>query len=42
MKYLKKDGRRVMLVPAKKAYKPIVPKSELRIAVVVKALIRKY
>ena len=42
MKYLKKEGRRVVLVPANKAYKPIVPKSELRIAAVVRALIRKY
>jgi SOS-response transcriptional repressor LexA len=42
MKYLKKEGRRVMLVLANKAYKPIIPKSELKIAAVVKVLIRKY
>lgn len=42
MKYLKKEGSKVALIPANKRYKPIVPKQELRIAAVVTAVIRKY
>ena len=42
MKYLKKNGKSVMLVPANKKYKPIIPKNELIVAAVVTAVIRKY
>jgi repressor LexA len=42
MKYLRKDGSKVMLVPANKKYKPIIPTQELTIAAVVIAVIRKY
>ena len=42
MKYLKKRGQTVALMPANASYKPIVPKSELKIAGVVTAVVRKY
>jgi SOS regulatory protein LexA len=42
MKYLKKRGDSVSLVPANPNYKPIKPRRELRIAGVVTAVIRKY
>jgi len=42
MKYLKKRGQTVALMPANSRFKPIVPKSELKIAGVVTAVIRKY
>ncbi len=42
MKYLKKRGQTVALMPANSSYKPIVPKSELKIAGVVTAVVRKY
>jgi SOS regulatory protein LexA len=42
MKFLKKRGENVTLVPANPDYKPIRPKKELRIAGVVTAVIRKY
>lgn len=42
MKYLKKRGGAVALIPANPKYKPIRPKSELKIAGVVTAVIRKY
>ncbi|MGC2422841.1 MAG: transcriptional repressor LexA [Nitrospirota bacterium] len=42
MKYLKKRGESVSLVPANENYKPIKPKKGLRIAGVVTAVIRKY
>ena len=42
MKYLRKRGETLYLEPANKAYKPIVPKDELRITAVVKAVVRKY
>ena len=42
MKYLKKRGNSVTLLPANPKYKPIKPKEELRIAGVVTAVIRKY
>jgi len=42
MKYLKKDGARMYLEPANKKYKPIYPKEDLRIAAIVKGVIRKY
>ncbi len=42
MKYLKKRGDNVALIPANPKYKPIKPKSELKIAGVVTAVVRKY
>jgi SOS regulatory protein LexA len=42
MKYLKKSGDNVALMPANQRYKPIKPKSELKIAGVVTAVVRKY
>jgi SOS regulatory protein LexA len=42
MKFLKKRGENVTLVPANAVYKPIRPKKELKIAGVVTAVIRKY
>ena len=42
MKYLRKRGESVSLVPANPNYKPIRPQKELRIAGVVTAVIRKY
>ena len=42
MKYLKKKGNNVTLIPANKNFKPIKPKKELRIAGVVTAVVRKY
>ncbi len=42
MKYLRKRGDNVMLLPANPKYKPIKPKNELKIAGVVTAVVRKY
>jgi repressor LexA len=42
MKYLKKRGESVTLMPANPSYKPIRPKNELKIAGVVTAVVRKY
>lgn len=42
MKYLRKRGESVTLLPANPNYKPIRPKSELKIAGVVTAVVRKY
>jgi repressor LexA len=42
MKYLKKRGDSVTLIPANPDYKPIKPKRELKIAGVVTAVVRKY
>lgn len=42
MKYYRASGSTVRLVAANPAYPPIVPKEQLRIAAVVKAVIRKY
>jgi repressor LexA len=42
MKYLRKRGAAVSLVPANPGYAPIKPKNELKIAGVVTAVIRKY
>src|SRR3989304_4499198 len=42
MKYLKKRGDSVTLIPANPKYKPIKPKNELKIAGVVRAVVRKY
>jgi SOS regulatory protein LexA len=42
MKYLRKRGESVTLLPANPKYKPISPRSELKIAGVVTAVVRKY
>ena len=42
MKYLRKTGAKMWLEAANKKYKPIHPKEELKIAAVVRAVIRKY
>lgn len=42
MKYLKKHGESVTLLPANPKYQPIRPKNELKIAGVVTAVVRKY
>lgn len=42
MKYLRKRGDSVTLIPANPKYKPIKPRNELKIAGVVTAVVRKY
>jgi SOS regulatory protein LexA len=42
MKYLRKRGEQLYLTPANKKYRPIVPKEELKVVAVVKAVVRKY
>jgi repressor LexA len=42
MKYLKKRGDSVTLIPANPKYQPIKPRKELKIAGVVTAVVRKY
>ena len=42
MKYLRKRGKEIYLEPANKKYSKIIPKETLKIAAVVKAVIRKY
>lgn len=42
MKYLRKRGESVTLLPANPNYKPIKPKNELKIAGIVTAVVRKY
>ena len=42
MKYLRKRGDNVTLIPANPKYQPIKPKNELKIAGVVTAVVRKY
>jgi SOS regulatory protein LexA len=42
MKYLRKRGDNVTLLPANPKYKPVKPKSELKIEGVVTAVVRKY
>ena len=42
MKYLRKRGEDVLLVPANPKYQPIRPKRELKISGVVTAVVRKY
>ncbi len=42
MKFLKKRGESVTLIPANPRYKPIKPKKELKIAGIVTAVVRKY
>lgn len=42
MKYYRKKGNQVYLEPANKKYKPIYPTYDLKIAAIVKGVIRKY
>jgi len=42
MKYLKKRGESIVLLPANPKFRPIKPKKELKIAGVVTAVLRKY
>jgi len=42
IKYFRKEKGKVFLEPANKNYKPIYPTQELKIAAVVKAVVRKY
>jgi repressor LexA len=42
MKYLRRRGSDLTLLPANPAYKPIRPKAELKVAGVVTAVVRKY
>jgi SOS regulatory protein LexA len=42
MKYLRKKGDSVLLLPANPAYRPISPRRELKVAGVVTAVVRKY
>lgn len=42
MKYLRRRGAKLELVPANPRYQPITPKRELKIAGVVTAVVRKY
>jgi SOS regulatory protein LexA len=42
MKYLRKRGEKITLISANSRYQPIKPKTELRIAGVVTAVVRKY
>jgi repressor LexA len=42
LKYYKSEKGKVWLMPANKNYKPIHPKESLRIAAVVRGVIRKY
>jgi SOS regulatory protein LexA len=42
MKYFRRRGRQVFLEAANKAFKPIYPTEELKIAAVVRVVIRKY
>jgi repressor LexA len=42
MKYLKKSGNSVTLLPDNPKFQPIKPKNELKIAGVVTAVVRRY
>ena len=42
MKYFRKKGGVIFLEPANKKYKPIYPENDLKIAAVVKGVVRKY
>jgi repressor LexA len=42
MKYLRKRGETITLIPANPKYQPIRPKNELKVAGVVTAVVRKY
>lgn len=42
MKYFKKKGNKVWLEPANKSYSPIYPEYDIKVAAIVKGVIRKY
>jgi len=42
MKFFRKIGNKIILEPANKKFQPIIPKSDLRVAAVVRSVIRKY
>ena len=42
MKYFRKTGSKVWLEPANKDHKPIYPENDLKVAAVVKGVVRKY
>ena len=42
LKYFKTDGKKTWLLPANKFYDPIYPEESLRVAAIVKGVIRKY
>jgi repressor LexA len=42
MKYFRKQGNRIFLEPANKNYKPIYPVYDLKVAAIVKGVVRKY
>lgn len=42
MKYFRKKGEKIFLEPANKKYKPIYPEYDLKVAAVVRGVIRKY
>lgn len=42
LKYFKKAGEKIMLMPANRRYRPIVPTEQLNIAAVVVGVVRKY
>lgn len=42
MKYFKKKGNQVYLQPANRNYAPIFPKYDLKVAAIVKGVVRKY
>lgn len=42
MKYFRKKGDAAYLEPANKAYSPIFPENEMRVAAVVRGVVRRY
>jgi SOS regulatory protein LexA len=42
MKYLRKNGNKIYLEPANKNYKPIYPEFDLKVAAIVRGVIRRY
>jgi repressor LexA len=42
MKYFRRQGKRIALVPANPKFKVIYPENELKIAAVVRAVVRRY
>lgn len=42
MKYFRKKGTTIFLEPANSAYKPIYPTTDLKVAAIVKGVVRKY
>lgn len=42
MKYFRKQGNTIFLEPANKKYRPIYPEQDLKVAAIVKGVVRKY